>query len=138
MSLEWQVQMSVGNDLIDSDHKYLIELINQIEESLGSMNRGQLAESLDGLSRYSLTHFALEEKIAGAVGYPDVSRLHESHEELIDKLEQFRQELGSDWTTAAIRRFIALLRDWLINHVIKEDLRMKPFLAKRSPKFDPR
>jgi hemerythrin len=79
MSLEWQVQMSVGNDLIDSDHKYLIELINQIEESLGSMNRGQLAESLDGLSRYSLTHFARRRKLPAA-GYPDVSRLHGSHE----------------------------------------------------------
>jgi hemerythrin len=138
MSLEWREQLSVGNDLIDSDHKYLIGLINRIEESMATMNRGQLTEGLDSLSRYSLTHFALEEKIADGVHYPQIPRLHESHEALLGKLEQVRQELDEDWTPTSIEHFIALLRAWLINHVIKEDLLMKPFLSKRSPSFDPR
>jgi hypothetical protein len=29
------------------------------------------------------------------------------------------------------------MRDWLINHVIKEDLLMKPALQKYPPSFDP-
>ena len=30
---------------------------------------------------------------------------------------------------------IALLRHWLIDHVLKEDMSMKPFLSKHSPDF---
>jgi len=35
-------------------------------------------------------------------------------------------------------KFTKLLRSWLIDHVIKEDLLMKPVLKKHSPLFDPR
>jgi len=31
MGLQWRDQLSVGNDLIDTDHKYLIDLINRAE-----------------------------------------------------------------------------------------------------------
>ena len=28
------------------------------------------------------------------------------------------------------------LRDWLVNHIIKEDLQMKLWMIKHSPRFD--
>ena len=138
MGLEWREQLSVGNDVIDSDHKYLIEIINRVEASVERNNREELTLALDNLSRYSISHFSTEEKIAGAVGYPQAPRLHESHAELLVRLGQLREELGEGWTPASVERFTGLLRDWLLSHVIKEDLLMKPFLTKHSPKFDPR
>lgn len=138
MSLEWREQLSVGNDVIDNDHKYLIELINRIELSLGPKNLFALTEAISSLEKYSVLHFAAEEKIAHAAGYPKVSHLNASHTALTEKLDQMKQGIGECWDEAASERFITLLREWLINHVIKEDLQMKPFLAKRSPAFDPR
>ena len=35
MSLVWRDQLSVGNNVIDSDHKYLIEIINRVEQIEG-------------------------------------------------------------------------------------------------------
>lgn len=58
MSLQWRDQLSVGNDLIDSDHKYLIEIINRAEASLKAKNRRELAEALDSLDQYYRVHFA--------------------------------------------------------------------------------
>lgn len=138
MSLEWREQLSVGNDVIDSDHKHLIEIINRIERSLESKAWEELKNALDSLSRYSTTHFAAEEKIASAVGYAQASRLHESHQDLLEKLDKLKQYLVDEWPPTSVEGFVGLLRDWLIHHVIKEDLLMKPFLSKRSPKFDPR
>ena len=138
MGLEWREQLSVGNDVIDSDHKYLIGIINMAEQSLGIMNRELLMSAINNLSQYSKKHFAAEEKIARAVGFTNVSRLHQSHEALLEKLEQIKLELGKEWSPGSVDHFTALLREWLINHVIKEDLQMKPFLAKHSPMFDPR
>jgi len=138
MSLEWREQLSVSNDVIDNDHKYLIELINRIERSLETKNLFALTEAISSLEKYSVLHFATEEKIAGAAGYPKVAHLNASHTALIEKLDQMKQGIGECWDEAASEQFITLLREWLINHVIKEDLQMKPFLAKRSPAFDPR
>jgi hemerythrin-like metal-binding protein len=76
--------------------------------------------------------------VANGAGYPRVTQMHESHDALITKLSQVTQELEQEVSEAAAQHFVEFLRDWLISHVIKEDLQMKPFLLKFSPKFDPR
>lgn len=138
MGLVWREQLSVGNDVIDYDHKHLIEIINLVEKSLETINSSELTIALSSLSQYSKAHFDREEKIAGAAGYTQVEQLHQSHDELLKKIDQLQQEIGNEWTASAVGHFTALLRDWLINHVIKEDMLMKPALKKHSPKFDPR
>ncbi len=138
MALQWREQLSVGNDLIDADHKYLIEIINLAEQALKSKNPVALAAALDNLARYSKMHFSREETIATAAGYPEAAHLHISHEALITTLTQIKEEIGDAWEAPAAEHFSAFLRDWLINHVIKEDLLMKPCLKKLSPRFDPR
>jgi len=72
------------------------------------------------------------------VGYGEVSHLQESHAGLLENLEQLKAEIGEVWTEAAAVNFSSFLRNWLLNHVIKEDMLMKPFLKKFSPRFDPR
>jgi hemerythrin len=138
MALEWREQLSVGNDLIDEDHKHLIGLINRAEQDVQSQNMQGVTGVLADLANYAKIHFAREELIAAAAGFPDVDRMHTSHDSLVAHFQQVRQELGETFTQAAGEHFIAFLRDWLISHVIKEDLRMKPFLIKHSPRFDPR
>lgn len=138
MGLLWREQLSVGNDLIDNDHKQLIDIINTANQSLQAMSRAGLLTALDQLHKYSRLHFSLEEKIAQAVGYPSMGPLHTSHEELLNKLGQIAAEIGEQWDAAAAEHFGKFLREWLINHVIKEDMLLKPYLKKFSPRFDPR
>ncbi len=132
MNLVWKEQLSVGNDVIDSDHKHLIKIINLVEESLATTNRSNLTLALASLSQYSKEHFAREEKIASAAGYTRISQLHKSHDELLSKLDQVKQKIGEEWTASSVKHFTALLQDWLVNHVIKEDMLMKPALEKYS------
>ncbi len=140
MSLVWREQLSVGNDIIDPGHS--ISLISLIRlQGLGTENRRALVEALDCLSKYSKAHFAREEKIAHATGYEQVPGLSHSHEELLKQLDQLTMEIkamGQKWSPAVAEDFTKLLRNWLIDHVIKEDLLMKPLLQKKSPLFDPR
>ena len=138
MGLQWREQLSVGNDLIDTDHKYLIDVVNKAEASLKTHNNVELTAVLQELAHYGKTHFEREELVAKAVGYPGLAKLHESHVKLDAVLTKFREEIGDTWTPAAVTQFTAFLRDWLIGHVIKEDLPMKPWMSKHSPRFDPR
>jgi two-component system chemotaxis response regulator CheY len=130
MGLVWKEQLSVGNNVIDADHKQLIEIINLVERSLMTINRSELTLAFDSLTQYSKVHFAKEEKIAGAAGYTQVAHLHKSHEALLKKLDHLKQEIGEEWAASSIEHFTTFLRDWLINHVVKEDMLMKPFLEK--------
>ncbi|MEI6733405.1 MAG: bacteriohemerythrin [Comamonadaceae bacterium] len=138
MSLQWREQLGVGNDLIDNDHKHLIAIINQAEDTLQTKNMSSLKIVLNSLADYSKFHFAREELVAAAAGFPQVTQLHESHEALMKKLNEVSQELETELSEVPAQHLVQFLRDWLINHVIKEDLMMKPFLARFSPKFDPR
>lgn len=138
MGLQWREQLSVCNDLIDNDHKQLIAIINTANQSLQAMSRAGLLAALDQLHKYSKQHFSLEEKIAQAVGYPSMVTLHTSHEDLLHTLGQIAAEIGEQWDAPTAEHFGMFLREWLINHVIKEDMLLKPYLKKVSPRFDPR
>jgi hemerythrin len=138
MGLQWRDQLSVGNDLIDGDHKYLIDIINKVEVSMKANNRAELMALLDELGHYGKTHFEREELVAKAVGYPKADQLHESHIQLVASLVKVKDGLGASWSEEAQVKFTAFLRDWLIQHVIKEDIPMKPWMTKFSPRFDPR
>jgi hemerythrin len=137
MTLLWRDGLSVGNDVIDSDHKYLIDIVNRVERCLGTRDLAQLTDALENLENYSKTHFRREEKIANAVGYDKVAQLHASHAALLERLAALRQEIGDTWTDSAVEHFASLLKSWLLNHVIKEDLLMRPALAKFPKNFDP-
>ncbi|MDP1633309.1 MAG: hemerythrin family protein [Gallionellaceae bacterium] len=141
MALMWRDQLSVGNNVIDGDHKYLVEIINEVEQSLKAKNKSALAATLEKLAKYSQVHFDREERIAQAAGYTQVPTLSQSHQALMKKLEQMTVDtnaMGMEWSAETGEHFAAFLRDWLLDHVIKEDLLMKPVLQKHSPSFDPR
>lgn len=141
MALQWREEMSVCNKAIDTDHQYLIEIINLIEQSLLTKNRDELTKQLGNLTQYSHVHFEREERISAAAGYAQVPSLSQSHLSLMSRLDQVRGEFddaGDQWSSEAAEHFTIFLRNWLIDHVIKEDLLMKPSLQKFPPTFDPR
>lgn len=138
MALLWRNQFSVGNDLIDSDHQYLLEIINRAELCLQAVDAVALISVLDELVNYGKSHFDREEIVAKAIGYPKADQLHVSHTALVENLKKFRDGIGFSWSQTKIDEFTSFLRDWLIQHVIKEDMLMKPWLTKYSPRFDPR
>lgn len=138
MGLHWKDQLSVGNDVIDADHKNLIEIINEVKRHLKEERQAKVIESIDSLYHYLQRHSSSEEAIANALHYPHLSRLHECHEELLMTLESVIRELSSDPSPVSIEKFDGFVRNWLVNDVIQENIAMKPFLKKHSPLFDPR
>ena len=136
MALVWREQMSVGNNLIDNDHKQLIDIINKVEESLAQEDKRTLGQMFDELSKYSQDHFKREEKLAKEVGYAKADKLHKAHNILVEKLEKYKlNAVERDWGEESIDDFCALLRSWLIDHVIKEDMLMKPYLVRFHPDY---
>lgn len=139
MGLAWTEQLSVGNSMIDSDHKELITLVNNVEHALRTGNRFALSLAFKKLWGGSRAHFMNEEKIAQALDFPvDKHRL--THRYLQDELQYIRDELEDKcgvWSEGAIEHFTRFLGDWLIEHITGEDVQMKTALKTYPYDFKP-
>ncbi len=136
MALQWREQLSVGNNRIDADHQRLIAIISAAEISLDSRDRGALFRVLYELAQYGEEHFKREEALARAVGYPKSDQLHRSHDQLVAELTLFKSQIGETLTDEVAKHIAGFLHDWFINHVIKEDLPMKPWMMKYPADLD--
>ncbi len=134
MPILWRPQMSLGNALIDGDHRYLIALINTVELALRTADGSDaLATALDQLVLYTHDHFDREEKLMRAIRYPGYEQHRGSHRDLTARLVEIRAAIEAAPAGAApeheVDRLVELLRSWLLDHVLKEDLLLKPALA---------
>jgi len=137
MPVMWRNQMSVGNDRIDQDHRYLFCLINTIEFSLGSCGHQDiLVTALDQLDFYTRDHFAREEKLMLKISYPKYPDQRTAHELLVSQLAEIREKILAIKDNPDMQDIIPditeLLRNWLLDHVLKDDMLMKPYFEKYS------
>ena len=134
--IRWRDAMVVDRGLIDEDHRHLIDIINRFGDE-GSRGRGGLAVAVDvlhALQFYAETHFEREEQLQRLVNYPEQALHHDEHRRLTATLDDMIAKAGSitDDGASVVQEVSALLSHWLLDHVIKMDLRMKPYGALMS------
>ena len=101
MAIIWREQMSVGNTLIDREHRTLIDLFGQLEPALKTKeNHDTLLTALDRLVDYTGYHFGHEEQIQHKIGYPNQHKHKQEHLRIMRDLYTIKQQLekilGSD------------------------------------------
>ena len=135
MTIIWRDEMSVGDERIDGDHKRLINLINGFEWATeGEVNFALLTKILADLENYTVVHFEREENIQDTIDYPYRDAHKAAHHSLIHHLHEVQEHVkaaaakeGEEGRKVA-QEMAGFLKHWLIDHVIEEDLRMKPFI----------
>ncbi|MFP4209006.1 MAG: bacteriohemerythrin [Wenzhouxiangella sp.] len=138
MPIQWRRQMSVGNLIIDLDHRYLLSLINQVEYALRHPEEADnLKMALDQLSEYAREHFAREEKLQLRIQFRGYMPHRMAHQSLLDRLERISGEILAEQDPERLKQrsseIVQLLRDWLLDHVLKEDMKMKADLENLPP-----
>jgi hemerythrin-like metal-binding protein len=127
MLIEWTPNMSVGIEVIDADHKKLFALVNRVGDLLDSSDQASLLGAFDELLDYTRYHFEREEGLMRQAGYPGLEPHIKIHRDVTAKvanaIESFRS--GKARPDQAILDFLV---NWLVNHVLREDMRYKPFL----------
>lgn len=140
MTIQWRPAMEVGNQIIDTDHQRLVELINGVELTIaGGGDAAALNQVLDELVLYTAQHFGREEQILRGLRYGRYVQHREAHRALRARLAEIRHDLeaaqASGMPEAQLARLIELLRAWLLDHVLKEDLLVKPSLSGRPAHY---
>ena len=127
----WDDSLSVGIDIIDSQHKYLINIANDLYSKM-ILNDGAGAHAimpaLKLLMDYTEIHFSQEEKIMQDCNYPNLQSHKLIHLEFVEKLNYFRQCI-KEYPLVISQEIVFFLRDWLIKHIQGEDTRIRNYLS---------
>jgi hemerythrin-like metal-binding protein len=126
----WSARYEVGLEVIDGQHRQLLELVNRLSDDLGAgRDFDQLVESLRELVRYTEHHFATEERLMDEVG-AGAERHRSEHRRLIEGLMRYTVSLDAS-TVSQSSRF---LQDWLFHHINEVDRPFAAFLRSRGVK----
>jgi hemerythrin-like metal-binding protein len=130
VELAWTDQMSVGNARIDSDHKKLITMINGIQYMIKARAISALPEAFDHFEYWLRLHFDHEEHVAQRVKFPFAQNRLE-HAQLLEELQRMKELFKNKngvWSDDEAEYYSEYLSGWITNHVLSEDMLLKPVL----------
>ncbi len=126
--VKWQDSYSVGIDSIDSDHKKLLGLINQLQAAAHYKTDDVMIEDvLNQLIDYTKYHFSREEGMMQECEYPDFDAHKLQHDDMIKQVSKYIDEYRID-KTRTIEEVAVYLKTWLVNHINGTDQKYTPFL----------
>lgn len=129
---EWDDRLSVGVKSIDDQHKELVKMVNKLSEAMAAA-KGQdvLGQIFDGLVKYTVTHFAHEEKLMADHGYPASIDHKKKHTDLKAQAValQAKAKTGASIVTLETLHF---LKDWLLTHIKGTDKAFGTFLNSKG------
>jgi len=130
---QWSESMSVGVELIDSDHKALIDLINLLHKSVSDDSTKQsLQDVFDRLIAYTEIHFSREEKVMQACGFPGLTTHQDEHADFTGRVYEIRAKLQSGDDSPISNELLVYLKGWLNAHILIQDMAYKPYASGNS------
>jgi hemerythrin len=125
---EWSDKYSVNIREIDNQHKKLIGMVGQLNTAMRQgKGKDTLGQILLDLIQYTRTHFADEERIMKAGGYPDYEAHKAKHRRMTDKVAEVYRQYQDGRTTMTLE-VMTFLEDWLDKHIMGTDKKYGPFL----------
>ena len=119
--IKWSDKYSVGHQLIDSQHKKLVLLINELHSSMKEgKGKETLQKILDELVLYTKEHFDTEEKMMKQANYDGYAEHKAEHDKLTEKALSL-QNLYRSGQVPLTLDVMTFLKDWLINHIEGSD-----------------
>ncbi len=127
--IKWQDSFSVGVQRFDDEHKVLLAIINEMFIIVRDQKTvDHLTVEINKLVQYTQEHFADEEEAMEKAGYPALDEHKSIHAKLLKDVTAFKKRVENG-EQEVITIFYHFLRDWLLTHIIEDDMQYKPFLA---------
>ncbi len=115
----WIDRYDTGIAEIDTQHKQIVEYLNQLNEARLRGSAQGIKEVIEGIVDYTLSHFAFEEALMEQAEY-SFARAHKSvHETFIKRVEKFQERFKAGEEIA--EEFYDVLKRWLVNHIQRDD-----------------
>jgi hemerythrin-like metal-binding protein len=128
-AVTWTQAMSVGIEALDTDHKMLFGLINQLDTAIAKgESEAIIASVINVLVDYTEYHFGREEAMMAAVDYAGFDAHRTGHRALVEALNHLRAAYTGGFRQGIETSLLEFMRDWIIGHIQGEDLKYAPFM----------
>jgi hemerythrin len=138
MYFEWKDEYRTGIEVIDKQHKHLMEIGARIFD-LANADDGydrydDIMEVLNELRDYTVYHFGYEEQLMEKYNYERYEPHKFQHYFVIKKIEKFEKEKDEIDVNQkeTILRLAEFISDWITNHILKEDMRYRELFMSRG------
>lgn len=128
--IQWSDDYLTGIPLIDSDHQTLFATVNMVHaRAKEGMDSDTIGRALNVLVMYVDRHFAREEALMEANGYPDLIAHMAGHRRISEKVHGFKTAFDENPDAIDIEPFLDFISDWLTGHILKNDMAYLPHIA---------
>jgi hemerythrin-like metal-binding protein len=118
----WKDAYSVRIPRIDTQHKGLIALINDLHTAmLEGRAKAALSRIVDELVEYTVQHFAFEESMLLQHGYSALAEHQLLHKKLCSQVFDLRDKFRAGKITVTIET-MEFLKNWLSGHILSADM----------------
>jgi hemerythrin len=117
----WNESYSVKVAICDRQHKKLFEIINELADAM-RIGQGQevVSKIVADLLTYTQTHFQEEEALMKKANYPQLAPHQELHKKFVSDIVALQDQAQQGKAANSIQ-VLNMLRDWLLNHILKTD-----------------
>ncbi len=134
MAILWTDDLATGVSIIDEQHKELFIRINALLEACGQgKGKIEVANVIDFLEGYVITHFAEEERYMITANYPAYSEHKAQHAEFMNNFAQLKATFRDEGPGVhVVVKTNHLVIDWLRTHIHKIDKALAGYLNSKK------
>jgi hemerythrin len=128
----WDDTMCIGVEEVDSQHKRLFLLANEIAATLErGFDKEAVRKDLRALCDYAVEHFAAEEALMDMDAYPEYDLHVNEHMQCTTKALDFLEAFSED-QEVDMAEFLQFVTFWIRDHILNVDMTLGTFLRGRG------
>lgn len=117
--MKWSPNYNTGIDVIDDQHKRILDYINEIDDAKESGDKCRIKNVIDNIIDYTQSHFTFEESLQEEANYKYRVPHKRVHDLFMKKVELYRDRFEMGHTIED--ELQEILAKWLINHIQHDD-----------------
>jgi hemerythrin-like metal-binding protein len=132
-AMNWSESLCIGVAKIDSQHRKLIGMVQQLENALDGGNTvKEMGRTLKSVVDYTNYHFKDEEDLMVQINFQGYDEHVKQHAKLIEDVRSILLAIrgGKAYTAQDLIKF---LTDWVLDHIEKEDKKIGGEIERRRP-----
>jgi hemerythrin len=132
--ITWTADLEIGIGVIDGQHRRIVDYINELDAVDGGDGHATVARVLHDLVDYTYSHFAFEEALMEEAGYDGCEVHRKTHQSFIGRVNLLKQRFDGGEDVA--NEVAALLRTWLIGHIMSDDSSYAAIVREKMPRIE--
>ncbi len=119
--IAWTDNFSVKNEIIDNQHRKLVNLVNELHDSMKEgKGKDALAKTFYELINYTKEHFDTEERMMQKVNFAGYFTHKKEHDILTKEVLELKEKFDTGKAMISIE-VLNFLKNWLTVHILDTD-----------------